>query len=982
MKRNWSTDELIEFFTLTPKDLELIGNKTGATRLGFSVLLKFFQVEARFPSSKGEVPEDITIFIAKQLKLSSRLFQEYKWQDRSFVYHKVQVREYFGFKETTNEDNDMITEWLYTSMDCYDKDKVKIATYAKYRNLKIEPPTPERIERLAISVIFNYERRLFEGIHRRVPSESILMIDALIKELSLYEDKEELKDTVTFNMLRSDPGRICLESVFNEIHKLQTIRKLKLPNDLFDNIPHKVLKEYKQRVSSELLGEIRRHPDEIKYSLLAIFFWLRSREITDNLVELLIAIIHKIDVRAARKVERDIVREFRKVRGKDNILRDIAELSIDHPDGVIKEVIYPLYGKDILVNLVKELNMDGSSYRKRVYTIMKNSYSKHYRQMLPELLDILDFRSNNDMHKPVIEAIDLIKRIIDSSARFLALDDSIPISGVVMEKWKRAVIQKDPVAGGEVIEKINYEICVLQALREKLRCKEVWVVGADKYRNPEEDLPEDFESKRREYYEALKQPSDIEEFISGLKKELASALMRLNKSLPKNQKVRILNSKGGSISVSPFEAQAEPNNLSVLKTELAKRWPMVNLLDILKETDFYTDFTEHFKSAAVRENMDRETIRRRLLMALFALGTNTGLKRIAKASNDAESFDDLRYMKRKFINKDNLRHANVTVANSIFKARINNIWGEGTSCASDSKKFGAWDQNLMTEWHIRYRGRGVMIYWHVEKNSTCIYSQLKNCSSSEVAAMIEGVLKHCTEMDVDRNYVDTHGQSEVAFAFSYLLNFSLMPRFKSISRQKLYVPDKAMKGELGNLEPIIVRSIDWDIIREQYDQMIKYATALRIGTAEAEAILKRFTRSNLQHPTYAALQELGKVVKTIFLCEYLMSEDLRIEINEGLNVVENWNSANSFIFYGKSSELQTNNLEDQELSVLSLHLLQNCLIYINTLMIQEVLSKKEWMKRMQPEDLRALTPLIYQHVNPYGIFNLDMNERIPIRLDN
>jgi len=43
-----------------------------------------------------------------------------------------------------------------------------------------------------------------------------------------------------------------------------------------------------------------------------------------------------------------------------------------------------------------------------------------------------------------------------------------------------------------------------------------------------------------------------------------------------------------------------------------------------------------------------------------------------------------------------------------------------TACASDSKKFGAWDQNLMTEWHIRYGGRGVMIYWHVEKNSTCI----------------------------------------------------------------------------------------------------------------------------------------------------------------------------------------------------------------------------------------------------------------------
>ena len=81
----------------------------------------------------------------------------------------------------------------------------------------------------------------------------------------------------------------------------------------------------------------------------------------------------------------------------------------------------------------------------------------------------------------------------------------------------------------------------------------------------------------------------------------------------------------------------------------------------------------------------------------------------------------------------------------------------------------------------------------------------------------------------------------------------------------------------------------------------------RIGTAETEAILKRFTRNNLKHPTYVALQELGKVVKTIFLCEYLMSEELRIEINEGLNVVENWNSANSFIFYGKSGEIPASN---------------------------------------------------------------------------
>src|SRR5436309_6264755 len=86
---------------------------------------------------------------------------------------------------------------------------------------------------------------------------------------------------------------------------------------------------------------------------------------------------------------------------------------------------------------------------------------------------------------------------------------------------------------------------------------------------------------------------------------------------------------------------------------------------------------------------------------------------------------------------------------------------------------------------------------------------------------------------------------------------------------------------------------------------VKYATALRLGIADTEAVLQRFTRNNLQHPTYRALAELGRAIKTIFLCQYLESEELRREIHEALNVVENWNSANTFIFYGKGGELSS-----------------------------------------------------------------------------
>ena len=220
-----------------------------------------------------------------------------------------------------------------------------------------------------------------------------------------------------------------------------------------------------------------------------------------------------------------------------------------------------------------------------------------------------------------------------------------------------------------------------------------------------------------------------------------------------------------------------------------------------------------------------------------------------------------------FLHKDALREAIARVANATLAIRRPDIWGEGTtSCASDAKKFGAWDQNLMTEWHIRYGGRGVMIYWHVEKKSVCIYSQLKRCSSSEVAAMIEGVLRHCTDMEVEQQYVDSHGQSEVAFAFSYLLGFDLMPRLKGIASQKLSRPNPGNVAAYPNLQPILTQPINWALIRQQYDDIVKYATALRLGTAEAESILRRFTRSNVQHPTYRALIELGNSELTPCSC--------------------------------------------------------------------------------------------------------------------
>ena len=553
----------------------------------------------------------------------------------------------------------------------------------------------------------------------------------------------------------------------------------------------------------------------------------------------------------------------------------------------------------------------------------------------------------------------------------------MPLDGVVRGLWREAVVETEP-RGRPRLNRITYEICVLEALRERLRCKEIWVVGADRYRNPDEDLPADFGTRRASYYAALDLPIDPGRFIAGLQADMKAALRVLDDGLPHDPSVRVSGKAGGRITVAPLERQPEPVTLTALKVAIGQSWPMTRLLDVLKEADLRLDFTSALKSPTAHEALDRAVLRPRLLLCLHGLGTNAGLKRMV-GLGDATTYKDLLYVRQRYLTVAGLRRAIAIVTDGTLRARDPLIWGGGTTaCASDSKHFGAWDQNLLAQWHVRYGGRGVMIYWHVERQSLCIHSQLKSPSSSEVAAMIEGVLRHCTEMEVDRQYVDSHGQSTVAFAFCRLLGFELLPRLKRIHKQRLYRPEAGRAGDYPHLQPVLTRPIDWALIRRQYDEMVKYATALRLGTAGTEAILRRFTRANVQHPTYKALAELGKAVKTVFLCRYLHGLPLRREIHEGLNVIEQWNSANDFVFFARKGELASNRREDHEVSMLALHLLQNAMVYINTLMIQQTLARPDWANRLTAPDRRALTPLIWEHINPYGRFELDMAARLAL----
>lgn len=181
MRREWELEELIECWTLDKEELALLANKSGATRLGFGLMLKFFELEARFPR-REDVPRAAVEFMAGQVRVDAALFASYDWSGRTIEYHRAQVRKFHGFSEPTVNDEDRLADWLAADICPMEmsRDRLRSALLARCREVRIEPPKTTRIERVLGAAEAMFERQLTETTIGRLSAESVGKLEELI----------------------------------------------------------------------------------------------------------------------------------------------------------------------------------------------------------------------------------------------------------------------------------------------------------------------------------------------------------------------------------------------------------------------------------------------------------------------------------------------------------------------------------------------------------------------------------------------------------------------------------------------------------------------------------------------------------------------------------------------------------------------------------------------------------------------------------
>lgn len=204
----------------------------------------------------------------------------------------------------------------------------------------------------------------------------------------------------------------------------------------------------------------------------------------------------------------------------------------------------------------------------------------------------------------VLSALEWIRSKMDDGCRSVSAQD-VPIDEVVPARWRSSVIDDD----GRV-NRISYELCVLTQLRDCIRSKGIWVFGADRYRNPDDDLPRDFEVRRDAYYSGLNLTPDARAFTAGIRAELEDELRLLNETIPRNDKVRLLWRGENRISITPFKPLAEPKGLEAVKGEIGQRWPMTGLLDVLKEAAPNTGLLDAFEIESPADPFQRDQLGR------------------------------------------------------------------------------------------------------------------------------------------------------------------------------------------------------------------------------------------------------------------------------------------------------------------------------------------------------------------------------------
>ena len=856
-------------------------------------------------------------------------------------------------------------------------------------------PNYQQLATIVNSAYTNYEIILEQKISAALSSEQKNRILSIFRDEILSHDFSALckinQSKAQYDMSKN---AIILESFKNWFEACRAA------NESVD-MSRESITYYAETVAASTLPQLRRLTKDENQCLLALSFiihnfYLRSDSSIDAFLKDLRSTRTKstaFEKETQNKIRQDLADEESLIIGSAensthtlrlvlNVVENEAISLPERNEKAIQLIRSCLSGQvGDLKGAIEELRGERNNIetKKHRYTYLfesGNSLSRKYSQFLP--LWVFD-RQHSD--KDILSAIDYLN---DSQT----FDSENCPTDFMNDNEIKLVFEDD----SPIITK--YRTLLFSKLEKAIRNKHVTLVYSYRFKDPGSTFIPD--SKWSKDMKALCYKSGLDSFLNveGPLKNLGDSVYdlfaKLNDAIESKENTHVQrHPKGGWKYDLP---KADYSTEKFIPKLLSGSNSYVTLLNVIREVDYYSNFTDYFVNRRVTGGKAVPS-KKHLYAALYSLSTNNGHHETVKMA-DGLTEKQLRDAETSYFSIKSLKNVNKCLIEFIHSLNLPMLYVDKdrvVHTSSDGKKLIVDVDSLLANYSFKYYGKesGINVLNFVDPKQISFNVNILPSSDREAPYMLDGLIEsadklwelyekgdHDKEADKEFEHIhssDTHGYTEAVFAALWFKGVLLQPHIAKLWEHKLVGYDsKCVKDNKRRLVEAS-RYINKTLIITYWNEMLRIMCSVILGYCPAHLVFRQLSAGAAYHPVYKAFQELGRLVRTKATLRYLENEELRRDVRKYLNRSELGQKFGRAIFHGREGKLQVGSPSEIEKAMLCQTIAMNCVIAWNYLSLSDHynnLTSNEQRKEAS-EMIRSGSVMSHAHVNMGGALFFD-----------
>jgi TnpA family transposase len=963
-------DELVKWFTLEESTLLAIRSlRKPSTRLGYAALLTSVRFVGTFPDTQEVIPDDVVTFLRSQLELSAGTgFDDY-FLSRTFERHVQSIREEYGLSYFVDVPHIRLglLRWLYA--ECWAGSErpgalvMQAADWLISRNVIL--PGVSTLERLVGRVRDRAQLRLWHCLVNGLSEKQRAKISALFEQ----------DDTALNNLeaLRSSPLKRRQSDFLRHLDRLDAVRGYDLRPMPPRGIPAVQLERLARIARRSRPSAIAALKEPRRTATIAALFYTLEASAQDDAAELGEALISDLLREAEQAQANSRAAHQRSLDGAVLLLRDLAGMVTaedNMPFEPWRESVYKQLPKSSIMDAM--VTVDGfvqPAASTKPYKEL-NARWRRARKLFFNIATRIDLAPSPG-GREVAKAMDWLRTQRDWSKASVR---SAP-KGVISKAWQPYVLSPE----GHVMDPKAYVFATIDAWHQAVKRRDVFAQPGIRYADPRAGMlsSREWTNSKGIICRALGRSLDGESEVQHLKDLLDKTYTRVAARSGQNAHLQF-ETEGGKkkIAISKLDRLNETDSLSELRRNMHRLMPGGGIPDILLEVMSRTGFAKVFTHLSERP-AQVDGFETSLCAVLIAQACNVGFEPLAREDHPALKPGRLSWFAQNFIRPETLARANAMIVSAHSRLPITAHWGDGQTASADGLRFLAPKSAIHAGPNPRYFGKGRGITW---------YNMLSDQYSGLGATVVPGTLRDSlhilallleqeTELDPSQIMTDNAAYSDTIFGLFWLLGYQFCPRLADIGGAKLWRTDKT--ADYGPFNGIAEGMINTKLITDNWEDLIRLAGSLKLGHLKAAGVMRILQVRDKPTTLAKALLNLGRLIKSLHVLNYIDDKDFRRRILVQLNRQESRHKMARKIYHGERGEMRNALRQGQEEQLGALGLALNAVTHWNAVYMQEAINQLISQGHIiDPKDITRLSPILWRHINFLGRYEIALPESV------